>query len=367
MVKYVCCFRRRGGCFEKIGRKNFKEFLIMRKTKRIIALLMALIMVLALAACSKKPADDNKPSEPPTEGKKLGLEILKEEDDSLINNYTVIAVNDKASWKDADGKAVADVKINTAGADAFINWLLSEEGLKACAEYGKETYGQPLFTLKDDAPKSTATIAKATDETKTIRLSTTTSVNDSGLLGEILKIFEEKYGYKVEVFSAGTGKAIANAKSGNADVILVHAKASEEEFVKDGYARVVDGFKSERLTFMYNYFVLVGPKADPAKVKEAADVKAAMKAIADTKSKFISRGDESGTHKAELKLWPEDLGITAEPESFKNYTDWYISANAGMGACIKMADEQGAYILTDKATFLTASKNYSEFLDNLNK
>ena len=118
---------------------------------------------------------------------------------------------------------------------------------------------------------------------------------------------------------------------------------------------------------MYNYFVLVGPKADPAKVKEAADVKAAMKAIADTKSKFISRGDESGTHKAELKLWPEDLGITAEPESFKNYTDWYISANAGMGACIKMADEQGAYILTDKATFLTASKNYSEFLENLNK
>ena len=122
------------------------------------------------------------------------------------------------------------------------------------------------------------------------------------MCGGKLKIFEEKYGYKVEVFSAGTGKAIANAKSGNADVILVHAKASEEEFVKDGYARVVDGFKSERLTFMYNYFVLVGPKADPAKVKEAADVKAAMKAIADTKSKFISRGDESGTHKAELKL-----------------------------------------------------------------
>ena len=221
--------------------------------------------------------------------------------------------------------------------------------------------------MKEDAPKSTATIEKATDETKTIRLSTTTSVNDSGLLGEILKIFEEKYGYKVEVFSAGTGKAIANAKSGNADVILVHAKASEEEFVNDGYARIVDGFKAERLTFMYNYFVLVGPTADPAKVKDAADVKTAMKAIADTKSKFISRGDESGTHKAEIKLWPEDLGITTEPESFKNYTDWYISANAGMGACIKMADEQGAYILTDKATFLTASKNYSEFLENLNK
>ncbi|NLL62666.1 MAG: hypothetical protein GX241_00230 [Ruminococcaceae bacterium] len=336
----------------------------MKRTRRIIALLMAFAIIFSFAACAKKPAEE-KPEESKAPEKKLSLEILKEEDEAMINNYSVIAVNAKAKWVDADGKAVADVKINTAGADAFINWLLSEEGLTAVAAYGKETYGENLFTVKEDTPKSKAEIAKATEETKTIRLSTTTSVNDSGLLGEILKTFETKYGYKVEVFSAGTGKSIANAKMGNADVILVHSKSSEEDFIKAGYARKVDGQKAERLTFMYNYFVLVGPKADPAGVKDAADVKAAMAAIAEGKHKFISRGDESGTHKAEIKLWDEKLGITTEAESFKDYTDWYISANAGMGACIKMADEQGAYLLTDKATFLTASKNYEEFLANL--
>ena len=341
-------------------------------TRKLVALLMVLVMAIGLAACAKAPAapatdDTTKDAEPAVT---LGLDILKEEDDAMINNYTVIAVNDKADWKDADGNAVADVKINTAGADAFINWLLSD-GLALCAEYGKDTYGVALFTLKDDAPKATGKIEKATDETKTIRLSTTTSVNDSGLLGAILPVFEKEYGYKVEVFSAGTGKAIANAQMGNADVILVHAKSSEEEFVSAGYARTVEGFSAERLTFMYNYFVLVGPKDDPIGVKSAADVKAAFALIAEKgaagEAKFISRGDASGTHKAEIKLWPEDLGITTEADSFKDYTDWYISANAGMGACIKMADEMGAYILTDKATYLTAAGNYEQFLADLDK
>ena len=331
----------------------------MKNFKKVFALVLALAMALCLFACAKAPVADDE------EKVALNLEILKEEDDAMINNYTVIAVNDNADWKDADGNAVKDVKINTVGADAFINWLLSDEGLKACAEYGKDTYGVALFTLKDNAPKSTATIPQATEETKTIRLSTTTSVNDSGLLGTILKTFEDKYGYKVEVFSAGTGKSIANAQMGNADVILVHAKSSEEEFVNAGYARIVAGFDAERLTFMYNYFVLCGPKDDPAGVKAAADIPTAMKAIADGKYAFISRGDESGTHKAEIKLWPEELGITTEADSFKDYTDWYISANAGMGACIKMADEKGAYILTDKATFLTASNDYATFLADL--
>ena len=158
---------------------------------------------------------------------------------------------------------------------------------------------------------------------------------------------------------------------GNADVILVHAKSSEEEFVSAGYARTVEGFSAERLTFMYNYFVLVGPKDDPIGVKSAADVKAAFALIAEKgaagEAKFISRGDASGTHKAEIKLWPEDLGITTEADSFKDYTDWYVSANAGMGACIKMADEMGAYILTDKATYLTAAGNYEQFLADLDK
>ncbi|MDO5331055.1 MAG: substrate-binding domain-containing protein, partial [Bacillota bacterium] len=188
-------------------------------------------------------------------------------------------------------------------------------------------------------------------------MSTTTSVNDSGLLGYLLPIFEEKYGYKVEVFSAGTGKAINNAKMGNADLIMVHAKAQEETFVKDGFSYKLAGFDSERLSFMYNYFVLCGPAEDPAKVKDQANVKAAFKAIADGKFKFVSRGDNSGTHTKEISLWDAGLGITVEADSVKNYTDWYTYSNAGMGVCLTMAEETGAYILSDKATFLTFRAN----------
>ena len=283
--------------------------------------------------------------------------ILKEADDAMINNYSLLAVNPDAPFEDADGNAVDDVQLNTVGAAALINWLLSEEGEQLAADYGFEEYGEYLFYLKDDRPVSTAEIPEATDETRLIRLSTTTSVNDSGLLGYLLPIFEEKYGYEVEVYSAGTGKSIANAKMGNADLILVHSKKQEEAFIDDGFSCVLDGMDAERLNYMYNYFVLCGPSDDPAGVRDAEDVKAAFKAIADGKYTFISRGDGSGTHTKELSLWPEDLGITAEPESFKDYTDWYISANTGMGACLVMAEEMGAYILTDKATFLTFVAN----------
>ena len=191
--------------------------------------------------------------------------------------------------------------------------------------------------------------AKPTDEgetepaatgNKVIRLSTTTSVNDSGLLPYLLPTFEKETGYTVEVQSAGTGAAIQKAVDGNADVILVHAKASEEEFIAGGYG-------VERLPFMYNYFVIVGPKNDPAGIKGSADAAEAFGKIKDSQAKFISRGDESGTHKAELKIWGE--GSEPKAESDK----WYISAGQGMGACLTMASEQQAYCLTDKATFLS--------------
>ena len=108
---------------------------------------------------------------------------------------------------------------------------------------------------------------------------------------------------------------------------------------------------------MYNFFVLCGPKEDPANVKGASNVKAAFKAIADGKHLFVSRGDKSGTHTKEISLWPEELGITDESSSFEKYKDWYISSNAGMGACLLQAAERGAYILSDKATFLTFISN----------
>ena len=311
-------------------------------------LTLALVIIMTFALCVPAFAD---------EAVAVDLCILKEADDAMINNYTLIAVNPEAPFTDADGKAVEDVAINTAGAEALICWMLSAEGNELEANYGVEDYGDDLFYLKDNAPKFDGEIAKATEETKVIRLSTTTSVKDSGLLGYMLPKFEEEYGYTVEVQSAGTGKAIAAAQYGNADLILVHAKAKEEAFVEEGFGYVLPAFDAERLTFMYNYFVLCGPTADPAGVKDAEDVMVAFKTIADGKFAFISRGDGSGTHTKELALWPAELGITEDAVSFADFTEWYTSANAGMGACLVMAEQMGAYILTDKATFLTFVAN----------
>ena len=318
--------------------------------KKIVSLMLALLMLVALGACAKKapeaeapkaeapkaeapkadapkaeaPKATDAPAEPAKADKLVvNTVILKEADDSMKNTYAVLAVNDKAPFVDADGKEVKDVALNTAGADALYQWLNSQEALDMAAAYGVEEFGANLFYVLEGIQPYAGEIAPATEETKTIRLSTTTSVKDSGLLGKLLPVFEEKYGYTVEVYSAGTGKSIANAKMGNADIILVHAKKQEDAFVADGFARVVEGFK----------------------------------AIADGKFLFISRGDKSGTHTKELALWPADLGITAEADSFKAYTDWYISANAGMGACLVMAEQQGAYILTDTATFLSFVAN----------
>ena len=345
--------------------------------KRTSVLLLALSLIACLlAGCAGAGTGDTAPSAPGTEpaqtetpapesetpaateeASAVDLTILYEADDDMINNYSLLAVNPDAPFVDADGNPVSDVYINTEGAAALINWMLSAEGEEAAANYGYEEYGQYLFYLSDGAPVSTADIPQATEETKVIRMSTTTSVNDSGLLAYLLPQFEEAYGYTVEVTSAGTGKAIANAQNGNADLLLVHSKSQEEEFVNAGFSYVLPGFESERLTFLYNYFVLCGPSDDPAGVKDAASVKDAFAAIAEGKYPFVSRGDQSGTHTKEISLWPEDLGITADAESVADYTDWYTYSNAGMGVCLTMAEETHAYILSDKATFLTFQAN----------
>ena len=337
--------------------------------KKLLSLLLALTMVFALAACgtttppetTEPPVTTNPPEttlpEDTTPQLVVDTCILKEADDKMLNTYSVIAVNDAAPFVDADGNAVADVALNTAGADALYQWLLTQQALDLAGAHGVEEYGSNLFYVKEDAPVYTGEIAPATEETKVIRLSTTTSVNDSQLLAKLLPVFEAEYGYTVEIYSAGTGKSIANAKMGNADIILVHSKSQEEAFIEGGFARVVDGFSAERTSFIYNYYVLCGPSADPAGVADAASVMDAFAAIAEGKFTFISRGDASGTHTKEISLWPAELGIATDAESFQAYTEWYISANTGMGACLVMAEEMGGYILTDKATFLTFVAN----------
>ena len=177
------------------------------------------------------------------------------------------------------------------------------------------------------------------DKNTVVRLSTTTSVNDSGLLPYLQEDFEKDTGYTLEITSAGTGAAIEKGKTGDADCLLVHAKSSEEEFVEAGYG-------VERVVLMFNYFVIVGPENDPAGIKDATSASDAFKKIMETKSVFVSRGDDSGTNKAEIKIW-NSLGI--EPNS----EDWYISTGQGMGVSINVASEKQAYIFTDKATYLS--------------
>lgn len=165
--------------------------------KKYVSLLLALLMICSLCACG----NDNEPAPTKEPESNVKIDILLEQDDSMKNTYSLLAVDPAAPFADADGNPVSDVKINTVGADALINWLLSKETMELAANYGNDTYGECLFYALDGAPVSEAAIPQAEDETTTIRVSTTTSVNDSGLLGYLLPKFEEAYGYGVEVFS----------------------------------------------------------------------------------------------------------------------------------------------------------------------
>ena len=271
------------------------------------------------------------------------LEILLEKTAQLQNTYSLIAV-------DPDGAGFGETKptLNTDGADALINWLNLASTRALIADYGKDTYGEALFTILETAPAAfTGTIPQATEQTNTIELSTTTSVKDSGLLTPLLAKFKADYGYTVNVFAKGTGISIANATSGNADLILVHAKSQEDAFVSNGYARKVSGYTSERISFMYNFFVICGNKADPANIKNATNAGAALKAIADGKYNFVSRGDASGTHSAETTLWKEagftNISFTKDSAGVvtinapAEYT-WYNALGKGMGATLTAAN-----------------------------
>jgi len=184
-------------------------------------------------------------------------------------------------------------------------------------------------------------------------LATTTSTDDSGLLDVILPDFETRYGADVEVIAVGTGQAITLGENGDADVILVHARSREDAFVEANYG-------VNRQDVMYNDFVIVGPAADPAGIKGMTDVGAALAKIAETGSTFISRGDDSGTHTKEQSLWQasgmplvEAANLTSADKTFvKPEGDWYQSVGQGMGATLTVADEQQAYTLSDRATFL---------------
>ena len=185
----------------------------------------------------------------------------------------------------------------------------------------------------------TATTAQAGD--RFITVASTTSTQNSGLFGHILPMFEAASGIQVRVVAVGTGKAIRMAQDGDADVLFVHHRPSEEIFVSEG-------FGVKRHDVMYNDFVIVGPKADPAGVAGGSDAAKALWTIADAKAPFASRGDDSGTHKKEKGLWTE-AGVDAAAAS----GTWYRETGAGMGATLNTAAAMDAYALTDRGTWLS--------------
>jgi len=184
---------------------------------------------------------------------------------------------------------------------------------------------------------------------KSIIVQSTTSTQNSGLFDFILPKFTQDTGIVVNVVAVGTGQALKNGRNGDGDVLLVHAKAAEEKFVAEGY-----GVK--RFDVMYNDFVIVGPKADPAKLAGGNDILVALKRIAATKSIFLSRGDDSGTNKKELALW-KLAGIDVSGKS----GTWYRETGSGMGATLNVAAGMGAYTLSDRATWISF-KNKSDMV-----
>jgi tungstate transport system substrate-binding protein len=176
---------------------------------------------------------------------------------------------------------------------------------------------------------------------KSIIVSSTTSTQDSGLFGHILPLFKQKTGIEVKVVSQGTGQALDTGRRGDADVVFVHAKSLEDKFVAEG-----QGVK--RFPVMYNDFVLIGPKSDPAGIKGSKDIAAALNKIKEKGASFISRGDKSGTHNAELNLW-KIAGIDIE----KDKGPWYKSIGQGMGAALNTASAGNAYVLADRGTWIS--------------
>jgi tungstate transport system substrate-binding protein len=176
---------------------------------------------------------------------------------------------------------------------------------------------------------------------KSIVVASTTSTQDSSLFGHILPMFKAKTGIDVKVVAQGTGQALDTGRRGDADVLFVHAKAQEEKFV-------AEGFGVKRFEVMYNDFVLVGPKEDPAGLKGGSDVVAGLKRVYEKTAPFVSRGDKSGTHTAELALWK-----TAELDPAGSKPSWYREIGQGMGAALNTAAAMGAYVLTDRGTWIS--------------
>ncbi len=225
--------------------------------------------------------------------------------------------------------------------------LVLSIALTACGSSAPTTAPATEAVVATEAPATQppTEVPAAAPANPTLILATTTSTQDSGLLDVLIPLFETESGYTVQTVAVGSGEAMKMGKEGNADVLLVHAPSSEVTFM-DG------GFGTDRFLVMHNDFIVVGPADDPAGIKGQTSAVEAFKAIYNAGAQFITRGDDSGTHKKELALW-ESAGLDPAGQS-----SWYLETGQGMGASMIVASEKDAYILTDRATYLANKENY---------
>jgi tungstate transport system substrate-binding protein len=206
---------------------------------------------------------------------------------------------------------------------------------------------RPLISILVVVASLAAACSNDASEPEVLRLATTTSTNDSGLLDAILPDFEDEFNARVDVVAVGTGQAIELGQAGDADIILVHSRAREDAFVAEGHG-------TARYDVMYNDFIAVGPVEDPAAIAGTLLASDAFSAVAATESTFASRGDDSGTNSKEMSIW-ESAGIVPDPNS-----SWYKSLGQGMGATLNYSNETGSYTLTDRGTFLSQKESLPE-------
>ncbi|MHA2253309.1 MAG: substrate-binding domain-containing protein [Candidatus Kariarchaeaceae archaeon] len=311
----------------------------MEITKKHIALVIILILISTLSGLFILYLEDKSSDRPK-------FKILYENDPLLINPYGVILVN-------PDLHPEVDIQ----KASVFVKWLISDEGQNAIKNY--ELHGEQLFTpnfnwtaLPESDQQYWSSIDLEDDNSDgNIRMATTTSADDSGLLDYLLAIFYKTSDIRIEVIAVGTGAALENGRQGNVDFVIVHARELEDQFVNDGYG-------IHRVDLMYNDFVIIGPETDPASISNLTSVEVVLQKIYSSKNEFISRGDNSGTHNKELSIWAEtDISINTGDQDWVDGNSWYTESGTGMSATILIAYEKEAYTITDRATWINISIN----------
>lgn len=355
-------------------------------------LILSLVLSLALAACLSQPGDGPQatPEPAPVEPAAPAAEEAPAEEpaaeEAPIALQVTGAVANPQAWTEDEVKAMDAIDVestnNKGEASTYTGVLLSElitaaapnadanlvtfvaddgysaevslEELMACADCIASFRSNGGFSTVMPGYEGKLQVKGVVDiqvsvgemaapeppENPTMILATTTSTQDSGLLDVLVPMFEEQTGYTVQTVAVGTGAALAMGQEGNADVLLVHAPASEIPLMESGDCK-------DRFLIMHNDFVIVGPATDPAGIRGKATAAEALSLVAEASASFISRGDDSGTHKKELSLW---TGTDSDPNTDK--PAWYIESGQGMGATLVIASEKEAYTMTDRATYL---------------